>query len=64
MTYDFKSWSDHGAQTHTITTPTANQTITATTGREGTAVGGPGMRMQRSPVLRTTSFIDDDETHR
>ena len=30
MTYDFKSWSDRGAQTHTITTPTANRTYTAT----------------------------------
>lgn len=29
-TYDFTGWSDGGAQTHTITTPTANQTITAT----------------------------------
>ena len=28
--YEFKSWSDHGARTHTITTPTANQTYTAT----------------------------------
>ena len=28
--YEFKSWSDHGAQTHTITTPTASQTYTAT----------------------------------
>jgi glucose/arabinose dehydrogenase len=30
VTYDFKSWSDHGARTHTITTPTASQTFTAT----------------------------------
>jgi hypothetical protein len=30
VTYDFKSWSDHGAQTHTITTPPASQTYTAT----------------------------------
>ena len=30
VTYAFKSWSDHGAQTHTITTPTANRTYTAT----------------------------------
>jgi glucose/arabinose dehydrogenase len=29
-TYDFTAWSDGGAQTHTITTPSANQTITAT----------------------------------
>jgi len=29
-TYDFTGWSDGGAQTHTITTPAANQTITAT----------------------------------
>jgi len=28
-TYDFTSWSDGGAQTHTITTPASNQTITA-----------------------------------
>ncbi|MBK5297311.1 MAG: hypothetical protein JJE40_09140 [Vicinamibacteria bacterium] len=27
--YDFTGWSDGGAQTHTITTPTSNQTITA-----------------------------------
>jgi glucose/arabinose dehydrogenase len=30
VTYDFKSWSDRLAQTHAITTPTTNQTITAT----------------------------------
>ena len=29
-TYDFQSWSDGGAQTHTISTPAANTTITAT----------------------------------
>jgi glucose/arabinose dehydrogenase len=29
-TLDFASWSDGGAQTHTITTPATNQTITAT----------------------------------
>ena len=29
-THDFTSWSDGGAQTHTITTPATNQTITAT----------------------------------
>ena len=35
-TYDFTRWSDGGAQTHTIATPTANQTITATyTRRKG-----------------------------
>jgi glucose/arabinose dehydrogenase len=28
-TYDFTSWSDSGAQTHVITTPATNQTITA-----------------------------------
>jgi hypothetical protein len=28
-TYEFRSWSDRGAQTHTITTPTSNATITA-----------------------------------
>lgn len=28
-TYDFTGWSDGGAQTHTITTPSTNQTITA-----------------------------------
>jgi hypothetical protein len=28
--YDFKSWSDHGAATHIITTPTSNATFTAT----------------------------------
>ena len=28
VTYDFKSWSDRRAQTHVITTPTANQTFT------------------------------------
>jgi hypothetical protein len=29
-TSDFTSWSDGGAQTHTVTTPAADQTITAT----------------------------------
>jgi hypothetical protein len=29
-TYDFKSWSDHGAQTHTMAAPASNATITAT----------------------------------
>lgn len=29
-TYDFTRWSDGGAQTHTVATPSANQTITAT----------------------------------
>ena len=29
-THDFTSWSDGGAQTHIITTPATNQTITAT----------------------------------
>lgn len=29
-TYDFTGWSDGGAQSHTITTPASNQTITAT----------------------------------
>ena len=29
-TYDFVSWSDGGAQTHTISTPAANTTFTAT----------------------------------
>ena len=28
--YDFKSWSDHGAQSHTMTTPSSNATVTAT----------------------------------
>jgi hypothetical protein len=27
--YDFKSWSDRGAQSHTMTTPSSNATITA-----------------------------------
>jgi hypothetical protein len=27
--YDFKSWSDRGAQSHTMTTPSSNTTITA-----------------------------------
>ena len=35
--YDFKSWSDRGAQSHTMTTPSSNATITAlTAGRRGT----------------------------
>lgn len=29
-TYEFRSWSDQGAQTHTIVTPAANTTISAT----------------------------------
>ena len=42
--YDFKSWSDGGAQTHTITTPTGNQTFTATyTRRKMRPHGGPSV---------------------
>jgi len=32
--YDFKSWSDRGAQSHTMTTPSSNATITASYRRQ------------------------------
>ena len=55
-TYDFNGWSDGGAQTHTITTPSANQTITATyKRRKGRVAAGDteAVRTQNDP------FIDD-----
>jgi glucose/arabinose dehydrogenase len=43
FSYVFKSWSDQGAQTHTITTPAAAKTYTARYPRDtgGTAGAGP-----------------------
>jgi glucose/arabinose dehydrogenase len=41
VTYDFTSWSDNGAATHNITTPSANTTYTATLTARGTSPSPP-----------------------
>jgi hypothetical protein len=50
--YDFRSWSDGGAQTHTISTPASNATFTATyQKRKG--------RRSRLACWRTSSLSQD-----
>ena len=48
-TYDFVSWSDGGAQTHTISTPTTNATFPATTGNEREGADRLGVRAANHP---------------
>jgi glucose/arabinose dehydrogenase len=63
VSYAFRSWSDGGAQRHTITAPGAARTYTATYGKTSTATTvkalspAPGTRIKdRTPTVRAAVY--------
>ncbi len=56
-TYRFVSWSDGGAQTHTITAPTTARTYTARFKEVGVSGEWPQRQIRHHPVRPPLAFV-------